>query len=331
MAAVEPKASVHSVSLYPDPEESLISYMFRLSERRRMSSAWALAEQCGFNRFTNRPLVESLTALSRSARMDLGALEAISFGYSGVDDGVFRGRSLDTIILTKRKYPRRRVCPACLAEKPVHRAIWDLDFTSVCPVHLLVLPHACRTCGKDLKWGFGSLTHCRCNADLTKMEAPPVSEDEAAGTAAVHGLLGDERFDAEAGDIRSLEPFVGMEEGRIVEFIYRTGLEVLGQRPVAFSFASGIPPGSEHTALNEGVKTMRDWPEAFGVMIADMTSRTAEPWGGCEPIERWLATIPDEVGTAIRAVVAERRMLNSLRPNRKSKTKSQPTGGGGTQ
>lgn len=139
-----PPASLGST---PHPDESLIGFLFRLAKRRRMSSGRRLAFMCGFDRLTNRPRPEWLGALAVRAQTAVASLEAISFGPPDDRRGVFRGVALPSNIFDGRGAAARRVCPHCLAESPHHRAIWDLFFIAICPVHRVELIDQCRSCG----------------------------------------------------------------------------------------------------------------------------------------------------------------------------------------
>ncbi len=171
----------------------------------------------------------------------------------------------------------RRVCPACLLEHRHHRAIWDLMFIAACPVHAVCLVDACRTCGSALRWAGGSLTRCACLSDLTQVAAKPTPKADLRGTKAVHGLLlGDDRFEKQANHAMSLEPFQDLGPGKIVEFLFRIGLELVAARPKVFSLEQpGELAWEAHVALNHGLELAQRWPAAFHEALEMMRMRSA--------------------------------------------------------
>ncbi|MBV8458442.1 MAG: TniQ family protein [Acetobacteraceae bacterium] len=150
-----------SLGSKPHSDESLIGFIFRLAKRRKMSSGRRLAFICGFDRLTNRPEPEWLAALARAAQTTVAPLEAISYGPPDDGRGVFRGIALPSNVFDGRGAAARRVCPHCLAESPHHRAIWDLFFIAICPVHRVELIDECRSCGNWLGWFGRGRAECR--------------------------------------------------------------------------------------------------------------------------------------------------------------------------
>ena len=313
------------------PDESLIGFVFRLAKRRKISSGRRLAFMCGFDRLTNRPRPEWLGALADRAQIDVASLEAISFGPPDDRRGVFRGVSLPSNVFDGRGAAARRVCPRCLSESPHHRAIWDLFFIAVCPVHRVELVDQCRSCGNWLGWFGRDLTRCGrrreiCKGgDLTAMPATPVSEEDVRGTRTVHGLLGDERFRAEADHARGLAPFRDLRDGDIAEFLYRLGLEVQGGRSKIFSTEQpGDLAYEAHRALTLGLLAAERWPGGFYEVLDSMRRRSASTTlAGLRkyvaPVERWLDRLPDDHGGVLReAVRAYRQAAEARAPEQKA-------------
>ena len=90
------------------------------------------------------------------------------------------------------------------------------------------------------------------------------SEADLHGTKAAHGLLSDDRFREQAGYVLSLEPFRDLAPGKIVEFLFRIGRELVSTRPQAFSLEQpGELAWKAHIALNRGLELSERWPAAF--------------------------------------------------------------------
>jgi len=330
-----PQAQAHpSLGITPHPDESLIGFVFRLAKRRKMSSGRRLAFMCGFDRLTNRPRPEWLGALADKAQVDVASLESISFGPPDDRRGVFRDVVLPSNVFDGRGAAARRVCPRCLSESPHHRAIWDLFFIAICPVHRVELIDQCRSCGNWLGWFGRDLTRCgrrdcRRGGDLTAMSAAPVSEDDGRGTRTVHGLLGDERFRTEADYARSLPPFRDLRDGDIVEFLYRLDLEALGGRSKIFSTEQpGDLAYEAHRALTLGLTAAEPrecphcrWPGEFYKILDSMRRRSASTTlAGLRkyvtPVERWLDQLPDDHGGVLREAVRSYRQAAEARAQR---------------
>ena len=286
---------------------------------------------CGFDRLTNRPKPEWRGALADKAQIDVASLEAISFGPPDDRRGVFRGVVLPSNVFDGRGAAARRVCPRCLAESPHHRAIWDLSFIAICPIHSVELLNQCCSCGLWLGWFGRDLTRCGrrreiCKGgDLTAMPATSVSEEDARGTRTVHGLLGDERFRAEVDHVRRLAPFLDLRDGDITEFLYRLGLEVMGGRSKIFSTEQpGDLAYEAHRALTLGLTAAERWPGGFYEVLDSMRRRSASTTlAGLRkyvaPVERWLDQLPDDHGGVLReAVRAYRQAAEARAPEKEA-------------
>ena len=263
---------------------------------------------------TNRPEPDCLAALAADARVALAEVNAISNGTAHSKTYLHRGVELPTTVFGQRGRSGRRVCPGCLAASAYHRAIWDLMFVAVCPVHLNVLVDTCRACGSPLGWSGNDVTRCGCGkGDLTRMATAPVSAEDARGTMTVYGLLGDGRFKADADRARGLEPFRDIGDGSIVDFIYRLGLEFLAGRGKVFSAEHPRELAWEaHVALTRGLEVAEGWPGAFFGAMDMMRRRAPAYWAvslqqSSGAVERWLARLPEGSGLAIRAACKEYR------------------------
>jgi hypothetical protein len=193
-----------------------------------------------------------------------------------------------------------------------------LVFVSACPVHHRRLVDTCRDCGKKLRW-IGADT-ARCGAcgegDLTRYTAQPVAAADLDGTAAAYGLLGDDRFAAEAAAVRSLTPCADLAEGAILDFMLRIGLERLDPRRGLFSMdkiAADLDRDA-HLALSEGLSIARQWPEAFlgaldGIAMEGLrTGRRIDPVG---LVGKWVRSLPDGSGRAVLAALEVSRATSS--------------------
>ena len=152
-----------------------------------------------------------------------------------------------------------RVCPACLAEAPYHRRIWDHQQLEACPIHRTMLLDRCPECtiGGRIRWGRGRFLEGDCGHDLTRQ--PAGTAGDCIGMAAVYRHCG------LACDGPDLPPaFSGLPLQDLLELLFFLGrTDVL----VAQGNPGGLPPRrawSDGTVLDAGVQIALGWPEAFG-------------------------------------------------------------------
>ncbi len=75
---------------------------------------------------------------------------------------------------------RPKICPACLADRPILKSVWNLRNWAYCPQHLCKLIQACPFCHHTLRRGQHSVTHCGnrfCAGNLSNCSADPVPRD----------------------------------------------------------------------------------------------------------------------------------------------------------
>jgi len=63
-------------------------------------------------------------------------------------------------------YPR--ICPHCLSENKIAKAIWDLTLLTSCHLHKANLIDLCFGCGQRLSWKRSRTCFCNCGFDLRK-------------------------------------------------------------------------------------------------------------------------------------------------------------------
>ena len=184
---------------------------------------------------------------------------------------------------------------------------------NLCPVHLKGLIDTCRDCGARLRWTGADPARCICmpDGDLRRMAARAISSEDASGIAIVQGLLGDERFAAEAARTRLLAPFHDLPDSQVIELALRLGMQVRTGRP---GFSAEVTYQDEphvHHALRGGFRVAEGWPEAFFDVLDDMALERRRKGGRSRntvgQVEDWLRTVPDDRGHAIAAALADHR------------------------
>ncbi len=92
---------------------------------------------------------------------------------------------ISSIRATRLKWPRLVLCPACIAEKGIHFALWEMPLISACPFHRCRLVNSCRRCGSRYEWpSLHPDWHCHCGAVVTdgRIEPAGIMEDKQAST-----------------------------------------------------------------------------------------------------------------------------------------------------
>jgi hypothetical protein len=156
------------------------------------------------------------------------------------------------------------VCPACLAEEPYHRRIWDHGQMGVCPRHRVALRRTCATCLGEgrrgvLTWRRSDMLYC---SEGHLLAAQPT--DAALGWrghAALHRHCGlpceGPDFPAE---MRSL-PLQALLD--IVLFLGRMDLVVARGNPESIS---GAEMAADPRILEAGAEIAFGWPASFHLL-----------------------------------------------------------------
>jgi hypothetical protein len=83
-----------------------------------------------------------------------------------------------------------RLCPACLRERSIWWAVWDLGLVTACPVHSCLLLDQCPCCGRRLAWQRLAVHKCRCGLDFRDVGIEPAGRDLLAINAAIYRATG---------------------------------------------------------------------------------------------------------------------------------------------
>lgn len=169
------------LSCGPEPGESLLGYLLRLTEMKGFPKpSWLFS-------FAGLPLSDhalaatkpsDLTRLASFAGVEKSALEVLANWPAARPNMVhFRSTELRAELITLR---HRRVCPLCLIEAPYHRSFWDMSIVTACPRHGIKLLRFCPGCLRALNWRAATPYQCHCGTDLRNgplFEAPGPSID----------------------------------------------------------------------------------------------------------------------------------------------------------
>ncbi|HEX6957227.1 MAG TPA: TniQ family protein [Ferrovibrio sp.] len=162
------QAALLSVAPQPEPDESLLGYVLRLTQLNGLPKSSWLFRTAGLPLSDHSLLATypwDLTMLAACCGVESGRLERMAYWPTKAAGELnFLGHGIREDLVTVR---HRRVCGRCLLDRPYHQAIWDLSVMTVCPRHGCYLDFACRFCGRQLNWRAEALTRCSCGRDYS--------------------------------------------------------------------------------------------------------------------------------------------------------------------
>ena len=161
----------------PRHDESARGLVVRLAESNLLSSQ----QMCDW---LGLPRIDTAFLDPSGAARKIG-IEPAAFAALGFTEGEterFLGHAVPPQMAMRHVM---RVCPACLAEAPYHRRIWDHQQLEACPIHRTMLLDRCPECtiGGRIRWGRGRFLEGDCGHDLTRQ--PAGTAGDCIGTAAV--------------------------------------------------------------------------------------------------------------------------------------------------
>ena len=108
-------------------------------------------------------------------------------GRNGYSQRLFCGERISGDDLN---YGRPRLCPACLRERPIWWAVWDLGLVTACPIHGCLLLSQCPACKRHLAWQRLAVHKCRCGLDFRDLTIEPADRDLVAINTAIYRAAG---------------------------------------------------------------------------------------------------------------------------------------------
>lgn len=179
----------------PEPDESLLGYVLRLTERNCYETpAVILALTCSdksvlYNCQFVFGAQWDLTALSRLTGRAVSTLSALRYASAPSETSVYRyfvfGSPARRYFINVR---RPKICPGCLRESAYCRKVWELAPVTACPHHRRMLLDVCPGCGGRVSWVRSSVSACPCGYDWREAFASPVGDSELGVARRVHRL-----------------------------------------------------------------------------------------------------------------------------------------------
>lgn len=234
----------------PMPDESARGLVVRLAEDNLCSSP-QMCEWLGIPKI-DTALLDPVPAAGVMG-IDPDVLAAM--GFADGDTEAFLGHRIPRV--SAMRYTMR-VCPACLAEAPYHRRIWDHLQIDACPIHRAKLQDRCTECvtGARIRWLRCRILSADCGHDLS---CQPIEDaGDCVGAAVVYRHCG---LACDGPDLPAAFSGLGMQDLlEVLLFLGRNDLVVARGNP------DGLHPRSMRRAgalLDAGARIALGWPEAF--------------------------------------------------------------------
>lgn len=193
----------------------------------------------------------------------------------------FKQRSFcgETISADDLNYRRPRLCTACLRERSIWWAVWDLGLVVACPAHRCLLINQCPACKRRIAWERPAIHKCRCGFDLRESSAEPADPDLVAINTIVYRAARStqaQTAEVDIGDLNFPPELLHLKLGALLRFILFIGSINEGsilrrkQRPFRatdLTVATAVCHGA--------VALLRDWPRPLREVLHRMIPPSA--------------------------------------------------------
>lgn len=177
-------------------------------------------------------------------------------------------------------YGRPRLCTACLRERPIWWAVWDLGIVTACPIHRRRLLDECPACKGKLAWQRPAVHKCRCGLDFRNLTPESAESDLVAINAAIYRAAGFPPGEVAELDLANYglpREMLEMRLGPLLRLILFVGSSIREgdrlrpkQRPFA---ATELATATE--IGRAAVAVLRDWPSPLREVLRRMIPQEA--------------------------------------------------------
>jgi hypothetical protein len=247
----------------PNPTESLLGYVLRVSEENGYDTPWHVLRLSGIVQGQMRTAgfpVEKLATV-----LGVGADTLVHHAYQEFSGTVRHFKILGHRLgqgLNEGPFRIRQpaFCPQCVVELGYIDAFWDLATAVACPRHGTSAQKVCSSCAAPVNWFRPGLLKCKCGAAFDEIEPTPVSEGLRALMSVfyskLHGMPVSEAENPCGFPLRQLDncPF-----GSLIQIARSLGhWNLTGQ---------GLDGQDDEHILLAAVDALRDWPAGFHGML----------------------------------------------------------------
>jgi TniQ len=189
------------ITLNPEKEESLISYIVRLTEANGYETPSWIFSLSGIDYmelqwkftfvFSRSEKLTNLAKLTGSTLDDLLSLLYIpaksQSHYEDNHEYDFFGALLNRSII-RPHCPK--VCPKCMAESGYSLRTWDCSLVTACPIHECILLDTCPDCKRRIKCVRNKLCVCSCGCDWREIHSIVLPEEQLTVSRRIYQLCG---------------------------------------------------------------------------------------------------------------------------------------------
>lgn len=257
--------------------ESPRGYLCRVAQAHGYCGPLFLAQLAGVSR-SGLDQDEHVQRIAHVLRLEPQEWRAMSYTYlPGRDRLHQRSFSGDHISTDHLNYRRPRLCPACLGERPIWWAVWDLGLVTACPIHRCLLLHQCPACTRDLAWHRPAVEKCRCGLDLRTLPSEAAAPDLLAMNAAIYHAAGfptDTTATLEEGRCRFAPDMRALGVGALLRLVVFAGS--LKEKDRLCRKALPFVATDLHATIAIGraaATVLSDWPHPFHAHLRHMVSQ----------------------------------------------------------
>ncbi|GLK77616.1 hypothetical protein GCM10008171_28700 [Methylopila jiangsuensis] len=286
----------------PKPGESLVSVLTRLLQASGHDSLTALCGPVGLPYFavaSPARYVDAAKDFAELCGLPLLEIEGRMYLDAGKESEERNLRSVGGVVIRDRflSTTRRAISPQSLRKDPYHRSVWDIVPLGFCPESLELLVENCPDpdCGRPLRWGGSSITHCtQCGFDLRNALTSRVSAEDATYLVPLAHLLSGVPALAEPARLGLPEALAKIAPGEILHFALMLGLAAMPVQSGALrkQIMHGHTKQTDIGLLTTGMKILYGWPHSFEAVIDNVRDQ-AKPVKGRDPLGIELGILAD--------------------------------------
>ena len=290
----------------PAAGESLLGFASRLGARNGWNALPPFLNSLGlrFAEPSRLPFEEdAASGIASAGGLKHDAIDGLRYRRSGREHILFLGQGLPRWMVVTGV---RRVCTACLAEQPFHRALWDCTLKATCAGHAIFLRSTCPSCQADLGWHTTSAVHCACGFDLRMTKGLPLNASIAEASCFIDAVL-----------CRSIAPSLEAElppldAGELLQLLLKLG-QLGSEREIALRHTHMIQQADRLAKVAAvGMNGLLPWPSSFHALLEGIAARKADRPGrfgmrkALGSAASWIASL-DESDPIGRTVLPEVR------------------------
>lgn len=252
----------------PMEGESLLGYLFRLSDLEGMKTLDRLYQVAGYPYFHRRFIAHDIGPLAflvgspaeKLLRMNFNLEMARELGSRAC--GQFRGHILPST-LVDQVHPK--ICTSCLRENPVLRDTWELALLLACPFHCEYLTRQCSACGKRILWTRPGFLQCGCGHFIGNEKQKKAPPGLVYLMRIVTYSVGDELGELAGSDL-PIE-LTQMKPGELMPLLILVGYCGTGRGEKSLLRFRALSFEEQSEILGAAYKYLSHWPENFRKLL----------------------------------------------------------------